>query len=116
MYEQIKENIATVDSFQGDEKKVVFVSLTRSNEEGDIGFLEEERRIGVAIGRAQDECYVVGNAKTMTEDNTLSESKEYFGKLHSLIGEHGNVSQLPNDTLKIINKKRRGRGGKRKRH
>ncbi len=115
LYEQIKENVATVDSFQGDERKVVFVSLTRSNEEGDIGFLEEERRIGVAVGRAQDECYIVGNAKTMTEDNTLPESKEYFGKLHTLIGDYGKVSELPKNTLKKINQNRRGRGGKKKR-
>lgn len=87
--DQMVQHIDSVDSFQGDERKIIYVSLTRSNQEGHIGFLEEQRRIGVAIGRAQEELYIVGDASTVIENNDDQESQEFFGKLHDLIGEHG---------------------------
>lgn len=105
LYDRIKDNVATVDSFQGDERKIVYISLTRSNDEGDIGFLEEERRLGVAIGRAQDECYVVGNSRTVTQNNSTLESKDFFGTMYDLISKNGKISVLPQGTIKKINQR-----------
>jgi superfamily I DNA and/or RNA helicase len=57
--------IDTVDGFQGREKEVVLVSLVRSNERGEIGFLDEPRRFNVAVTRARRKAVVVGDAGTV---------------------------------------------------
>jgi predicted DNA helicase len=57
--------INTVDGFQGREKEVVLVSLVRSNERGEIGFLDEPRRFNVAVTRARRKIVVVGDASTV---------------------------------------------------
>ncbi|KAM0677839.1 hypothetical protein BDAP_001517 [Binucleata daphniae] len=54
--------INTVDSFQGQEKDVIIFSMVRSNEDKDIGFLEEIRRTNVAITRCKKGLFVVGNS------------------------------------------------------
>jgi len=57
--------IDTVDAFQGREKEAVLVSLTRSNPDGDIGFLADVRRMNVAITRARRRLWVVGDSATI---------------------------------------------------
>ncbi len=57
--------VDTVDGFQGREKEVVFVSLVRSNDRGNIGFLDEPRRFNVAVTRARRKVVVVGDASTV---------------------------------------------------
>jgi len=54
-----------VDGFQGCEKEVVLLSLVRSNERGEIGFLDEPRRFNVAVTRARRKAVVVGDASTV---------------------------------------------------
>ncbi|KAF5005762.1 hypothetical protein FDECE_7804, partial [Fusarium decemcellulare] len=56
--------VATVDNFQGEEAKVVIVSLVRSNPDGNVGFLGTENRINVLLSRAQHGIYLVGNSET----------------------------------------------------
>ncbi|KAL2168166.1 hypothetical protein VTG60DRAFT_334 [Thermothelomyces hinnuleus] len=56
--------LATVDNFQGEEAKVVVVSLVRSNSNAKVGFLRTENRINVLLSRAQHGMYLIGNAKT----------------------------------------------------
>ncbi|RAL63386.1 hypothetical protein DID88_003810 [Monilinia fructigena] len=56
--------IATVDNFQGEEAKVVIVSLVRSNQEKNVGFLKTTNRINVLLSRAQHGLYLIGNSKT----------------------------------------------------
>ena len=58
-------SVNTVDGFQGQERDVIVVSLVRSNEEGDIGFLRDLRRMNVAITRARMKLLIIGNADTM---------------------------------------------------
>ena len=56
--------IATVDNFQGEEAKVVIISLVRSNDERKCGFLKTSNRINVLLSRARHGMYVIGNAHT----------------------------------------------------
>lgn len=56
--------LATVDNFQGEEAKVIIVSLVRSNNNSKVGFLRTENRINVLLSRAQHGMYLIGNART----------------------------------------------------
>ncbi|KAK6082199.1 nf-x1 finger and helicase domain [Seiridium cupressi] len=56
--------LATVDNFQGEEAKVVVISLVRSNEQSKCGFLSTPNRINVLLSRAQHGMYLIGNSKT----------------------------------------------------
>ncbi|KAJ5749002.1 uncharacterized protein N7511_010698 [Penicillium nucicola] len=56
--------VATVDNFQGEEAKVVVISLVRSNPEGRCGFLRNTNRINVLLSRAQHGMYIIGNSQT----------------------------------------------------
>ncbi|KAJ6126000.1 hypothetical protein N7471_010493 [Penicillium samsonianum] len=56
--------LATVDNFQGEEAKVIIVSLVRSNSKRKVGFLRTENRINVLLSRAQHGMYLIGNAET----------------------------------------------------
>lgn len=56
--------VATVDNFQGEEAKVIIVSLVRSNQEKKVGFLRTTNRINVLLSRAQHGMYLIGNADT----------------------------------------------------
>ncbi|MFC2291053.1 MAG: ATP-binding protein, partial [Prevotella denticola] len=59
-------SVNTVDGFQGQERDVILISLVRSNEEGQIGFLRDLRRMNVAITRARMKLIILGNVRTMT--------------------------------------------------
>ncbi len=59
--------IKTVDGFQGQEKDVIYISLTRSNARSDIGFLKDVRRMNVALTRARKMLVVVGDSATLGE-------------------------------------------------
>jgi len=56
--------IATVDNFQGEEAKVVVISLVRSNDKQQCGFLKTPNRINVLLSRAQHGMYIIGDAST----------------------------------------------------
>ncbi|KAI8936487.1 hypothetical protein NX059_006892 [Plenodomus lindquistii] len=56
--------VATVDNFQGEEAKVIIVSLVRSNEKRNVGFLKTSNRINVLLSRAKHGMYLIGNAET----------------------------------------------------
>ena len=59
--------VNTVDGFQGQERDVVFISLVRANEDGQIGFLSDLRRMNVAITRARMKLVILGDATTLTK-------------------------------------------------
>lgn len=60
--------ISTIDSFQGQEKPVIILSLVRSNDNNEIGFLKDYRRMNVAITRAKDALFVIGDSATIGAD------------------------------------------------
>lgn len=59
-------SVNTVDGFQGQERDVILISLVRANDNGDIGFLRDLRRMNVAITRARMKLIILGDASTMT--------------------------------------------------
>ena len=68
---QAKVTIHTVDGFQGQERDGMIVSMTRSNDRGEVGFLQESRRIHVAQTRAKHACMLVGDSATLSSDPYL---------------------------------------------
>jgi superfamily I DNA and/or RNA helicase len=77
---------STVDAFQGQERDVVIISLTRSNASGEIGFLTEYRRMNVAMTRAKHRMLVIGDGATVGQDAfyaDLLEAAESRGFYHS---------------------------------
>ncbi|HEV7782909.1 MAG TPA: AAA domain-containing protein [Chitinophagaceae bacterium] len=60
--------ISTIDSFQGQEKETIILSLVRSNDDGIIGFLKDYRRMNVAITRAKEKLFVIGDSATIAAD------------------------------------------------
>ncbi len=60
-------NVNTIDSFQGQERDVVYISLTRSNPDNTIGFLSEIRRMNVAMTRARRKLVVIGDSATIAQ-------------------------------------------------
>jgi ATP-dependent RNA/DNA helicase IGHMBP2 len=74
--------ISTIDSFQGQEKEIVILSLVRSNEDGDIGFLKDYRRMNVAITRAKEQLFVIGDSATIGGD-------PFYNSFLTYIENHG---------------------------
>lgn len=72
--------VNTVDGFQGQERDVVFISLVRANENGQIGFLNDLRRMNVAITRARMKLVILGDAATMTKHPFYKKLMEYIKK------------------------------------
>lgn len=71
-------SVNTVDGFQGQERDIILISLVRSNDGGEIGFLRDLRRMNVAITRARMKLMILGNAATMT-------SHPFYRKLYEFI-------------------------------
>ncbi len=57
--------IDSIDGFQGQEKDVIYISLVRSNDHNTIGFLEDYRRLNVALTRARKKLVIVGDSSTL---------------------------------------------------
>ena len=75
-----KLRISTIDSFQGQEKENIILSLVRSNEDAVIGFLKDYRRMNVAITRAKEQLFVIGDSATIGKDKFYRAFLEYVEK------------------------------------
>lgn len=73
--------VNTVDGFQGQERDVILISLVRANEDGQIGFLNDLRRMNVAITRARMKLIILGDASTLTHHPFYQKLYEYIGTL-----------------------------------
>ena len=72
--------VNTVDGFQGQERDIIIISMVRDNEEGQIGFLRDLRRMNVAMTRARMKLIILGNVETMT-------NHPFYKKLYSYIAK-----------------------------
>jgi superfamily I DNA and/or RNA helicase len=74
--------VNTIDSFQGQERDVVYISLTRSNTEGEIGFLNDIRRMNVAMTRARKKLVVIGDSSTLASSAFYADMISYAEQLN----------------------------------
>ena len=77
-------SVNTVDGFQGQERDVILISMVRCNQEGQIGFLRDLRRMNVAITRARMKLIILGDAPTMTRHQFY---KKLFNYIQALRGQ-----------------------------
>ena len=77
-------SINTVDGFQGQERDVIIISLVRSNEIGQIGFLRDLRRMNVAITRARMKLFILGDAPTLTRHPFYKRLYDYIQRVRGL--------------------------------
>ena len=85
-YKPFRKIIAvnTVDGFQGQERDIIVISMVRSNEEGQIGFLRDLRRMNVAITRARMKLIILGDSATLTRHPFYRRLKEYIESLSEI--------------------------------
>jgi ATP-dependent RNA/DNA helicase IGHMBP2 len=70
-------SVGTVDSFQGQERDIIYISMVRSNDRGEIGFLADIRRMNVGMTRAKKKLVIVGDSATLTYDPFYQEFVQY---------------------------------------
>jgi ATP-dependent RNA/DNA helicase IGHMBP2 len=84
-------NINTVDSFQGQERDIIYISLVRSNEKGEIGFLSDTRRMNVAMTRARKKLVIIGDSSTICSHPFYNKLLDYVNE----IGAYRSAFELP---------------------
>jgi ATP-dependent RNA/DNA helicase IGHMBP2 len=75
--------VNTVDSFQGQERDIIYISLVRSNERGEIGFLSDIRRMNVAMTRARKKLVIVGDSSTIAKHPFYNQLLDYVNETNS---------------------------------
>ena len=102
--------LATVDNFQGEEAKVIIVSLVRSNKKNNCGFLKTSNRINVLLSRAQHGMYILGNANTARHVrmwdavlNMLEEAGNFGNTLELCCPRHPDTPMLASTPEHFIN-------------
>lgn len=76
-------SVNTVDGFQGQERDVILISMVRANEDGQIGFLKDLRRMNVAITRSRMKLIILGNAATLTRHPFYQRLHEYVQTINN---------------------------------
>ena len=74
-------DINSVDGFQGQERDVIYISLVRSNDKGKIGFLEDTRRMNVALTRARKKLIVIGDSGTLGQNRFYQHFLDYIDQI-----------------------------------
>ena len=89
-YRRLRGQVAvhTVDGFQGQERDVIIISMVRDNEEGQIGFLGDLRRMNVALTRARMKLIIIGNSATLSKHR-------FYGELFDHFQRRGLVMEIP---------------------
>lgn len=79
-------SVGSVDGFQGQERDVIIISMVRDNDQGNIGFLRDLRRMNVAITRARMKIIIIGNTQTLAKH-------PFYSRLIKHFEEHGQIIQ-----------------------
>jgi regulator of nonsense transcripts 1 len=79
--------VNTVDGYQGDQKDYIIFSTVRSNNEGDIGFLNDDRRVNVALTRAKYGLFILGNRETLNKSKSVTwkDIVDYYQRQGSVV-------------------------------
>ncbi|KAI1379383.1 P-loop containing nucleoside triphosphate hydrolase protein [Hypoxylon crocopeplum] len=80
--------LSTIDNYQGEESDIVVASLTRSNEDGDIGFMAAPERINVLVSRARNALIMIGNASTFMK---AKKGRDEWTRLFNHLKENGKI-------------------------
>lgn len=77
---KLNTQVNSIDGFQGQEKDVIYISLVRSNDDGEIGFLKDYRRLNVALTRARFKLIIIGDMSTLASDPIYNKLAEHIEK------------------------------------
>ncbi len=93
---QRRLSVGTVDSFQGQERDIIAITLTRSNPQGEIGFLSDIRRMNVGMTRARRKLLLVGDSSTLCRHPFFGELLAYVKGVggYRTMGEIAKISSL----------------------
>jgi len=79
--------VSSVDNFQGEENDIIILSLVRSNKENNIGFLKIANRVCVALSRARNAFYIIGNAHLLQQESELWQDIIYLMMVNNNLGQ-----------------------------
>jgi ATP-dependent RNA/DNA helicase IGHMBP2 len=79
-FPQADIDIDTIDSFQGQERDIIYITMVRSNPQGEIGFLKDTRRMNVAMTRARKKLIIIGDSATLAHNSFYSQLLDYAEK------------------------------------
>jgi superfamily I DNA and/or RNA helicase len=91
--------ISIVDNFQGEENDIIILSLVRSNDEGNVGFLKTENRVCVALSRAKKGFYLIGNMGNLAKSSKLWREVNKVLTSNRQIGSHFDLQCEVHHTL-----------------
>lgn len=83
LYQKRELSIGTVDSFQGQERDIIYISMVRSNDIGEIGFLSDIRRMNVGMTRAKKKLVIVGDSATLSHHPFYEAFLKYTERIHA---------------------------------
>jgi superfamily I DNA and/or RNA helicase len=81
----VKIVVKTVDGFQGQERTIIYISLVRSNENKEIGFLNDIRRMNVALTRAREKLIVIGDSGTLANHSFYRDFMTYAEEIGAYV-------------------------------
>lgn len=79
-YDGLDITVDSIDGFQGQEKDIIYLSLVRSNEDGEIGFLKDQRRLNVALTRAKMKLVIIGDVATLSSSDAYMKLLDHVEK------------------------------------
>jgi superfamily I DNA and/or RNA helicase len=94
---QRRLSVGTVDSFQGQERDIIAITLTRSNPQGEIGFLSDIRRMNVGMTRARRKLLLVGDSTTLCRHPFFMDLLTYVKRIGGYVECAGGCDSLFND-------------------
>ncbi|EPZ35073.1 AAA domain-containing protein [Rozella allomycis CSF55] len=101
-------DVGTVDAYQGHERDIIILSLTRSNPQQEIGFVEDAQRMNVAITRARRALWVFGDANTFSSSNLWTDMMRMVMSTSSFFAMNTIYESFPANLRELWNKKMNG--------